>query len=250
MPKFLLLRGLSRESRHWEEFPALLESRLGATVACVDAPGFGSEHRRVSPRTIAGITDDIRARFGGGGADWTLLGISLGGMVALDWCARYPADFGRVVVINSSTAATPLFHRFAPSALPELALGRFKSDVERELTVLERVTNNPGIDRTGLAERWAGYLAEQRPSNASLANQIIAAVVFPMPKRVRPPALVLAARRDRLVAASSSETIAARLGAPIRYHETAGHDLTLDDGPWVVDQIEAWLGAAENEAVA
>ncbi|MGL6237107.1 MAG: alpha/beta fold hydrolase [Segniliparus sp.] len=247
MPKFLLLRGLSRESRHWEDFPELLESRLGATTTSVDAPGFGSEHRRVSPRTIAGITDDIRERFGQGGADWTFVGISLGGMVALDWCARYPEDFGRVVIINSSTAATPLFRRFSPAALPDIALGRFKSDVEAELAILAMSANHPEIDRTDLAERWAGYLAEQRPSSTSLANQIIAAALFPMPKQVSTPALVLAARQDRMVSASSSETIAARLGAPIRYHETAGHDLTLDDGPWVVDQIAAWLGNPADE---
>ena len=28
----------------------------------------------------------------------------MGGMVALDWAARHPADFDRVVVLNSSTA--------------------------------------------------------------------------------------------------------------------------------------------------
>ncbi|ADG98142.1 alpha/beta hydrolase fold protein [Segniliparus rotundus DSM 44985] len=241
MPKFLLLRGLSRESRHWEGFPALLERGLGAAVQCVDAPGFGSEHRRVSPRTIAAITDDIRERFGRGGPDWTLLGVSLGGMVALDWCARRPEDFGRVVVVNTSTAATPFFRRLTPSALPEIALGSFKSDVRRELAILQRVTNHPASDRGELAERWAGYIAEQRPSHTSLANQILAAVLFRMPKHVSTPALVLAAREDRLVSASSSETIAARLRAPIRYHETAGHDLTLDDGPWVVRQIADWL---------
>ena len=38
----------------------------------------------------------------GGSADWRLLGLSLGGMVAVDWVARHPTDFRALVVVNST----------------------------------------------------------------------------------------------------------------------------------------------------
>src|SRR5687768_6347135 len=58
--RWLLLRGLSREQRHWCSFPEDLERATGARTLCLDLPGFGTEHARISPRTIALITDDVR----------------------------------------------------------------------------------------------------------------------------------------------------------------------------------------------
>jgi len=30
---------------------------------------------------------------------------------------------------------------------------------------------------------------------------------------------------------------------PIALHPWSGHDLTLDDGPWVAEQVARWLAA-------
>ena len=102
---WLLLRGLSREKRHWRSFPEqLAAASAGERVLCLDLPGFGTEHARLSPWSMARITDDVRARFlvERGGDRWSVLGISLGGMVALDWCARHGGDFERCVTVNTS----------------------------------------------------------------------------------------------------------------------------------------------------
>jgi predicted alpha/beta hydrolase family esterase len=52
---------------------------------------------------------------------------------------------------------------------------------------------------------------------------------------------MLASSADRLVDASCTLQLAERWGSAMALHPTAGHDLPLDDGPWVVGQVEKWL---------
>src|SRR5438552_440235 len=95
--RWLLLRGLAREQRHWGRFRPELSARLppGAEIHCLDLPGTGTEHLRGSPANIAAIAEDVRERWLGlrGEGPWGLLAVSLGGMVAMEWCAAHPADF-------------------------------------------------------------------------------------------------------------------------------------------------------------
>ncbi|MBJ8347094.1 alpha/beta fold hydrolase [Antrihabitans sp. YC2-6] len=244
---WLLLRGLTREQRHWEQFPATLAERLDAKVTCIDSPGFGTESARLCPRTIAAVTDDIRARFDNHCEHWSLLGISFGGMVALDWMARYPNDFQRGVVINSSSGASPFWHRVRPAGVPSLLLQRFRSDYAQERAVVEISSNSPHVDKTAIARRWADYLADRRPSHNSVVNQAIASSRFTLPDHVATPLLILSSRADRLVSFRASQTIAARLQAPIRLHDNAGHDLPLDDADWICDRISEWFSTSESE---
>jgi len=52
---------------------------------------------------------------------------------------------------------------------------------------------------------------------------------------------VLVSEQDQLVSADCSHAIARQWDVPIQVHPSAGHDLTLDDGPWVVQQVLLWL---------
>jgi hypothetical protein len=55
---------------------------------------------------------------------------------------------------------------------------------------------------------------------------------------------VLASRADRLVDGSCSRALAYRVpGARLAEHDSAGHDLPLDDPEWVVAQIRGWAEA-------
>lgn len=241
--KWLLLRGLSREQRHWGSFPDTLATALGADVSCIDAPGFGTECERRSPFSLARITDDMRRRFDTirGDDDWSVLGISLGGMVALNWCARFPTDFKRAVVVNTSAGNLSLPHdRFRLTGVPSLATSRFRSTEAAERATLAVSVNRTDHDLDELARRYAGWYEERRPHPRSLAAQVTAAMRFAAPSNVPVPLLVLASRGDRLVSYRCGQRIAARLNAPLRLHDTAGHDLALDDPDWICRQIMDW----------
>jgi predicted alpha/beta hydrolase family esterase len=54
------------------------------------------------------------------------------------------------------------------------------------------------------------------------------------------PLLLLASQRDGLVDSRCTARLAQRWHAALAKHERAGHDLPLDDGAWVAEQVGRW----------
>lgn len=218
-----------------------MAARLGGRVVTIDPPGFGTQNGRVSPRSIAAITDDIRARFEPGDDEWSLLGISLGGMMAMNWVARYPGDFRRCVVVNTGAAELIRPHQLRFGLASLIAGKRFRTVAAHEAAALRLTSNRPVEELAELAATWARYQREAGPLDASVLGQAAAAATFRLPARIPVPLLVLASKGDRLADYRMAERITARFGAASAVHPDAGHDLPLDDGPWVCEQIEKWL---------
>lgn len=247
--RYLMLRGLAREQRHWGSFPALLTERSGAGAVTIDMPGFGTEVARPSPRTIGEITDDVRARFraehGTAGGPWAILGISLGGMVALDWLARHPTDFAHGVVVNTSSTLSPLLSRFQPTNYPQIVRALVSpSTVAQERAILSFVVNRADLDKEALAREWARFADERTPRTSSVLRQLWAASRAQLPAHIARPVLVVASRADRLVSVRCSEVIAERLRAPLALHDWGGHDLSVDDPAWLCDEVVRFSAAA------
>jgi pimeloyl-ACP methyl ester carboxylesterase len=245
---WLLLRGLSREQRHWWSFPERFAEATGARMACLDLPGFGTEHARRSPASIAAITDDLRRRFDAerGGERWGILGISLGGMVALDWCARHADDFAACVTVNTSARPSSPLARFRPAGL-RAVLGTLIADALAKERAVLRVTSEARGERLEqIAEQHARWTAERPPSRASVALQLRAAMRFSAPERVHAPVLVLASTTDRLVSHQCSARIAERVGARFVTCDRGGHDLALDEPEWICSQITVWIRASSE----
>jgi pimeloyl-ACP methyl ester carboxylesterase len=251
---WLLLRGLTREARHWGSFPAALERALpGARAFTLDLPGIGTERHRPSPSTISGIADDLRARWAelraSSDRPWRLLAMSLGGMVAADWCARHPEDFSEVVLINSSArdVGHPL-QRMQPAVLPRALGTAFARDlVAKERTILEITTSSHGDD-AALAQEWAAYAREWPMPRATAVAQLLAAMRFRAPERMPIRSLVLTSAGDRLCAPICSRRLAARFSSDFDEHPSAGHDLPLDDPRWVTERISRWLALGRSAA--
>lgn len=240
---FLLLRGLARSARHWGELPRWLRDASGAEVVCLDLPGAGSEVDRASPATVREIADDVRRRFAalrGQGRRWVLTGISLGGMVAMDWCARHPEDFAAVALLNTSSAdVAPPWARMRPSVLPRviasLADGSARS---REARILSMTTTRLSpSERETLAEKWA---ALPRMKRRAALHQILAGARFRAPAKLDLPALVVASGGDELCASMCGARLAERFGATFRVHPDAGHDLATDAPAWTAEVLATW----------
>ena len=234
---WLLLRGLVREKRHWGDFPERLARATGGEVLTLDLPGVGTERDRPSPTTMEGIVADLRERFGKPEGEWGLFAPSLGGMIALKWGEVAPDDFCRIMVCNTSARdlAGP-FQRFSPLALWTALRGVLGRDLEaRERSVLALVANTP--QALAMAPTFARFAAELPVGRAVLLRQLLAGARARAPLHFAVPLTVLASNGDRLCSPIASRRLAARLGAPLHVHPTAGHDLPLDDAEWVIARM-------------
>jgi pimeloyl-ACP methyl ester carboxylesterase len=224
----------------------LLGAALDAPIDCLDLPGFGTEHERPSPASVERITDDLRRRFAEtrGDAPWSVLGISLGGMVALDWCARFPGDFERCVVVNTSTRLSRRGERLRARAVGTLAPSLLGRRDDKARAVLRISSNARPVDEA-LVRLHARWQTDRPLALSNVFRQVLAASAFELPPRMETPSLVMSSLGDQMVSWRCSETIARALGAPLALHPSAGHDLTLDAPDWVATQVARWLDPKE-----
>ena len=249
MTTWVLLRGLMREVRHWGEFPLLFQQALGTqNIVTLDFPGNGVLHGQVSPSSVAEMADYCHARLAqlGHAPPYNVLALSLGAMVAVAWSERYPSELDRMVLINTSLSRyNPFYHRLRPENYPALIRHLlFGSAVQRESLILELTSAMTGnAERKTILAQWAAYAREYPITRANILRQLRAAASYRAPPAAPSiPVLLLAGQQDRLVDVKCSLTLAHHWSCAIRLHPAAGHDLPLDDGAWVSQQVKDWLG--------
>lgn len=245
MSTWILLRGLTRESRHWGAFPDALRAACGdAAVHAIDLPGNGSLCRQASPLRVADMAESCHAQLRqlGIAPPYYVLAMSLGAMVAVEWARRYPEEIAGCVLINTSLRPfSPFHHRLRPRNYPLLARLLLGTDAAYRESVILRLTSNRPDDPARIDE-WTAYARQNPVSPANALRQLAAGARYKAPIGKPPsPMLVLVSRNDRLVNPRCSHRLAECWGASFAEHPTAGHDLPLDDGPWVVDQVRCWL---------
>lgn len=241
--EWVILRGLSRERRQWGPFAEQLAERTGARVHALDLPGMGEAHALPSPITVGGIVEDLDRRLPSDlEGPVGLLGVSLGGMSTLEWCARRPGRFAAAVVINASAGnLSPPHHRMRPGTLPVLMrAGRLGPGVERERATLGLTTSHHG-DNLALATLWAGYRESHPLRGPATARQLLAGLRFTAPAQLGAPTLFVSGKKDRFVHPRCTARLATRYGAAHVEHPTAGHDLSLDAGAWLLDRMATFL---------
>ncbi|MCC8400733.1 alpha/beta hydrolase [Paraburkholderia sp. MMS20-SJTN17] len=262
MSTWILLRGLTRETRHWGHLPAALRESLGETSAncsrdaaagatglrllLLDLPGNGEFARRRAPASVAGMVACVRqaALQSGAPGPYSMVAMSLGGMVATHWAQRHPGEIERLVLINTSMRPFSRAHeRLRLSAWPGLLrVAAHWSDAAEAERGIHRLTCN-NVDTFGAdLDAWTAIRRSAPVSPANALRQLWAAARF----RAAPAApgcalLILSSQADGLVDPICSAKLAAAWGAPHREHPWAGHDLPHDDPAWTAAQIRAWL---------
>lgn len=245
MSTWVLLRGLAREQAHWGRFPAALAAAMpGARIVCVDLPGAGLLHRQPCPWRVEAMVESCQRQLAGQGVapPYHLLGLSLGGMVAAAWSRACPQAISGLVLVNTSLRPfSPPQRRLKLARLPEmlwLLAGADGLAIER--AVLRLTSQHP--ERHGQAPAdWLAIRQARPVSTANMIRQLFAAARYRWdgpPPAV--PVLVLRSARDGLVDPACSQRIVEAWQAELRTHSDAGHDLALDDGPWLAAQVAAW----------
>lgn len=254
MSTWIFLRGLTRESRHWGDFPdrfrdAIAAVDADATIVLLDLPGNGALNAQQSPASVAVLADYCRAEMRARALSppYQLLAMSLGAMVAVAWADRHPEDLRGCVLINTSLRPfNPFWRRLRPAnyaPLLRLLVPGTGAD-ERERTILRLTStlaaSSPAARARILAD-WSAWQRERPVARGNALRQLWAAATYRAPgARPAVPLLILAGAGDTLVDPECSRQLARRWAADFAEHPAAGHDLPLDDGDWVAAAVRDW----------
>ena len=240
MSRWILLRGLTRESGHWGTFTAQFARAMpGYNVVALDLPGNGSLCQLASPPRVQDMVAHCRAELARRllPPPYFLLGMSLGAMVAVAWSAAHPDEVAAQVLINTSLRPfSPFYQRLRPrnyGLLLRLALG--DASGERWERSILRITSNRAHDH--VLPLWQALRERHPVTRANALRQLLAAARYRAPRTLITPTLLLASAQDQLVSVACSHTLARVWQCDLQLHPTAGHDLPLDDGDWVARQI-------------
>jgi pimeloyl-ACP methyl ester carboxylesterase len=248
MSTWILLRGLTREKRHWRSFPQQLAEGLeGARIIPLELPGNGELNGLSSPASIEGMASYCHAEVARLGVPppYHLLGMSMGAMVATTWATNHPEEVAACVLINTSSGGfSPVHHRFRPLAWKVLLQSLVTRSLEQREALIFKLTSRLVAPGAPVIEDWVA-IRRTRPVYAwNALRQILAAARFRAPSISPVPTLILASNRDRLADPRCSMAIARRWNCGLAVHPSAGHDLPLDDGEWVAKEIHRWLMAS------
>ncbi|WP_372861652.1 alpha/beta fold hydrolase [Spongiibacter sp.] len=237
---WLFLRGLARESGHWETFINDCQRQLGWQCHSLDLPGFGRAYQQRSPLSIPDIRNALQARLQLP-ADQPLgiVALSLGAMVALDWLRAEPSRIHHVILINSSSADCLPWQRLQLAVLPQLLRALCaRSIADQEQAILRLVSNTQPVTLALLNQHCE--LRRRHPAlRRNVLRQLWAAARFRAPAALAPhqQLLLVASRADRMVSWRCSVKLAQRYQCALRLHNSAGHDLPIDDGDWLIQQF-------------
>lgn len=244
---WIFLRGLMRDARHWGSFPQRFRHHFpGERIELLDLPGNGMRNGERSPARVADMAEFCRSALleRGLSPPHCIVAMSLGAMVTVDWMTRYPEEVRAAALVNTSLRPFSAFHeRLRPLAWGPMLRLLLTNPGERtiEQTILELTSHHRDQTAT-VVDDWVDWRSSHPVTRGNALRQLIAAARFRAPATAPPvPTLVLTSQQDGLVSTRCSQKLAQAWNCPLAEHPSAGHDLPLDDGDWVVAQIAHWL---------
>lgn len=243
---WVLLRGLTRETRHWGDFADTLRTHIeDADVIAIDLAGNGYLHEQRSPATVEAMAEHCRAELKRRGISTpcNIVAMSLGAMVTVAWANKYPQEIARCVLINTSMRPfNPFNQRLLPANYTTLLkLAVLGSTAKAWEETILRITSGNAAAHANVLADWVHYRKQFPVSRLNALRQLCAAARFRAPS-IKPATevLLLNSVKDALVDTRCSQAIAAAWQVPLVLHPDAGHDIPLDDAAWVAQQIRDW----------
>lgn len=245
MSKIILLRGLAREQKHWDQEFLNMLIRRDLVPVMIDLPGAGEYRDLTSPTEVEDYVSFLQTRIRDvldEGEKAYLLGHSLGGMIAIRWAFEYPENFNKVFLVNTSDKRSrSLPERLRPFGLWQMFnIMKTRNIKKQELEILKMNSNN-NLARQKALPKWVSLACSRPVKIRSILNQLLAASKFEAPSKLEVPLLYISSKADRMVSYKCSKRLAKQHHANILLHDRAGHDIPLDDPDWLVDCIASGL---------
>lgn len=240
----VMLRGLGRWSEHW----CGLDDELAKVfdVLTIDNRGFGLSSKANVPLlfTIESLADDVARILQELSKPAILMGVSLGGMIALSVAARYPQLVKKLVLVNSSVGGSP-YPRITPAAVSAIRMAFWNIDNfhEKLASVLLGNQCHPDMQRS-LIQAWSAIDRKHGLKPWIVLRQLLAAARFNAAnamKEIKAPTLVIKGAEDRFVDARNSDWLAQHIATSrLVTLQQGGHELGFEYRLWLLDQLKAF----------
>lgn len=249
-PHLILLRGWGRSVRHWLGFDERLAQYF--RVLTLDARGIG----RSTAKVDWNLSTEILA------ADVCLcmdhlqipsahiLGVSLGGMIALRMGQLYPHRLRSIIAVNASFKGS-FSPRLTPKALRTIVGGVI--DKERFPELLSYSLLSPqtsSTTRNAIAKEWEAIEKIEKLSIAVAIKQLLAASRFAHHRHLRQittPTLLVYGTDDSFVSHHNTRKLAKLIpGSRLQPLTGAGHEPSLDRPEEFTSLIRQYVAEQEQ----
>lgn len=222
----MLVHGFPLDSTIWQkQFDALVQH--GFQVIAPDLRGFGDSSPVTGPMTMADLAEDLDHVRSVLVVDrpMALVGLSMGGYVALEYWKRYASSLDRLILTDTKPTADDHDAQKARYAMAERALD--STTWEAVEPMLEKLLSPDTLAKDAEITQWVKQMMARVP------EKTIAAALRAMAERhdfsgelpsIRVPTLVMAGEHDAISPPNANRTWAAKIpGAAVVIVQSAGH---------------------------
>lgn len=249
-PNLVLIEGLGYHSWMWyRQMPAF--SHHFRTLL-YDNRGVGRSDKPRGPYNHIQNADDLAGLLDYLEWDRThVLGVSMGGFIALEFALKYPRRLNRLVLVATGFGGANMV-QVPPDAMRALIPDPEMTPEERVRANMPIAFGNPGWPRDNAAEfeeivRWR--LENPQPVEAAVA-QAQAGLSFDVEGRlgeIEAPTLVIAGTADRVVPPKNAELLAERIrGARLDLVSGAGHLVFIEEANRFNQDVVRFLSEGER----
>ncbi|WP_331437492.1 alpha/beta fold hydrolase [Vibrio mytili] len=250
MVPIVLVRGLLRESGHWQSMlDALTRSSPDIITITPNVPGNGEKFGEFSPLTIEDMLPAMLEQLPTNCHHYHLVAISMGSMLASHWAHTLPNQVASLTLINPSFSRySPFWRRINIHALLSIAISSIKGSEAFQKSIIKWTSPTSLGHPEVLAHHH--YLAQQHPVSAYNAiRQLCAAARF-KGQSTPPtcPTQIIVSAGDKLVDSRCGEAIAKAWKVELCRFESEAHDLPLAEPQVLCQHLLAWLIKVEHTA--
>jgi 3-oxoadipate enol-lactonase len=223
-PGFLFVHGFCQSSVYWAPTLDRMAS-FGARCTAPDLPGFGGSAGEGGPYTMEAYADALAALLDARGiAQVTLVGGSMGGVVAQHFALRHPGRLSRLLLVaTGSVTADP------PAALAKAdAIAAASWDEAAVSPIVDGFFHRPPA-----AERLESYrriaLSASQEAAVAAARSNARSRTFERLGEIKVPTLIIQGRHDRARTVEHGALMCEHIaGARLAVVEDAGHTPELE----------------------
>jgi|GEM_PF-3326877 len=247
MVPIVLVRGLLRESGHWQDMvDALVDALPELVIITPNVPGNGELYHEPSPTRIEDMLAPVLAQLPNECERYHLVAISMGSMLASHWAHTLPGQVASLTLINPSFSRySPFWQRINLVALTSVGVASLRGSDAFQKSIIEW-TSPASIHQPDVIKHHI-RLARNHPVSARNATRQLWAAAHFEGQRIPPPCptQIIVSTEDKLVDSRCGEAIAQAWQVEIIRFECDAHDLPLAKPHALSRHLLHWLAKIE-----